>query len=149
MELICHLSWKVSLIKILISFNNAIEAIITIYTYPGHELPYKGTGSDNKGILENLTMLATNDNIRDKITVRIPLIKDYNDTKEVIDNTVEFCDKNNLRKVTLLPYHTLGVSKSERIGQVANLFEPPSKDRINEIRAAFEGRDIVVEVLGE
>jgi len=109
----------------------------------------EGTGVDNAIILENLTKLASDEAIRPKITMRMPLIKGYNDSDEVIGQTVEFYDKNNLRRVTLLPYHTLGISKSERIGEVANAFLPPSKDRVNEIRAMFEGRGIFVEVLGE
>ncbi len=109
----------------------------------------EGTGVDNHTILENLEKLAADESIRTKITMRMPLMKGFNDTEDIISATADFYDKNNLRRVTLLPYHTLGISKSERIGEVANVFEPPSKDRISEIRTVFEGRGISVEVLGE
>jgi pyruvate formate lyase activating enzyme len=104
---------------------------------------------DNDILLDNLTRLAADESIRDKIMMRMPLMKDYNDTDEVINATADFYDKNNLRKVTLLPYHKLGVPKSERIGEKAYVFEPPSKERIEEIREIFEAKGMDVSVLGE
>jgi pyruvate formate lyase activating enzyme len=109
----------------------------------------EGTGVDNEIILDNLSKLAADKSINSKLTIRMPLLKGYNDTRDVIEATADFYDKNNLRRITLLPYHTLGVSKSERIGKVPDVFEPPSKDRISEIRTTFENRGCCVEVLGE
>ncbi|MDD3289871.1 MAG: glycyl-radical enzyme activating protein [Eubacteriales bacterium] len=109
----------------------------------------EGTGVDNQGILENLVRLAADARICKKITMRMPLISGYNDTDEIIKETAAFFIKNNLRKVTLLPYHTLGVSKSERIGEVAEVFEPPSPERLVQIRSLFELTGITVEVLGQ
>ncbi|HCU08330.1 MAG TPA: glycyl-radical enzyme activating protein [Clostridiales bacterium] len=109
----------------------------------------EGTGVGNERILENLVRLASDDAIRSKITMRMPLISDYNDSEEVIKDTAAFFHKNNLRKVTLLPYHTLGVSKSERIGEVAEVFEPPSPERLSQLRSIFESAGITVEVLGQ
>lgn len=106
-------------------------------------------GVKNDLILDNLARLAAEKSIRDKIMMRMPLIKGYNDTEEVISATAEFYEKNDLRKVTLLPYHTLGLSKSERIGEKAHIFEAPSKERIDEIRKTLESRGINVSVLGE
>lgn len=108
----------------------------------------EGTGVGNEMILENLVRLSSDDAIRSKIIMRMPLISNYNDTEEVIKVTAVFFHKNNLRKVTLLPYHTLGVSKSERIGEVAEVFEAPSPERLNQIRSVFESAGISVEVLG-
>ncbi len=108
-----------------------------------------GTGVDNRLILENLERLAADNELRGKITMRMPLIRNYNDTDEVISATVAFFDKNNLRRVTLLPYHTLGVSKAERIGEVAEVFEPPSPERLEQIRSVFEAAGVAVEVLGQ
>jgi pyruvate formate lyase activating enzyme len=109
----------------------------------------KGTGVDNRLILENLERLSADDLIRKKITIRMPLIQGYNDTDNVIEETAAFLRKNNLRKVTLLPYHTLGISKSERIGEVAERFEPPSPERLAGIRSVFESAGIAVDVLGQ
>ncbi|NCB41127.1 MAG: glycyl-radical enzyme activating protein [Clostridia bacterium] len=107
------------------------------------------TGVDNHIILDNLTRLASEEEIRKKIMMRMPLIKEYNDTDEMIHATADFYDKNNLRRVTLLPYHKLGVSKSERIGEEAYVFDPPSKERIDKIREIFEARGMDVSILGE
>jgi pyruvate formate lyase activating enzyme len=109
----------------------------------------EGTGVGNEMILENLVRLSSDDAIRSKIIMRMPLISNYNDTEEVIKVTAVFFHKNNLRKVTLLPYHTLGVSKSERIGEVAEVFEPPSPERLSQLRSIFESAGITVEVLGQ
>lgn len=108
----------------------------------------EGTGVDNSRILENLESLAARDDIRGKITIRMPLISGYNDTDSVILETAAFLRRNRLQRVTLLPYHTLGVSKSERIGEVAEVFEPPSTERLAWIRLQFEQAGIAVEVLG-
>lgn len=107
------------------------------------------TGVSNEMILDNLSRLAASESIRVKIMMRMPLIKGYNDTDEIINETADFYDKNDLRKVTLLPYHKLGVPKSERIGEEAYVFEPPSRERLEKITEIFEKRGIDVSILGE
>lgn len=134
-------------------FNLASAANVTDILYDmkciNQDRHIEKTGVSNDIILENLCRLAENKDIRAKITMRMPLIKDYNDTDEIIHETADFYDQNNLRKVTLLPYHKLGVAKSERIGEEPYVFEPPSKDRIEQIQEIFEKRGINVNILGE
>lgn len=55
-------------------------------------------GVENDIILDNLVRLAVEDSIRDKIMIRMPLIKGYNDTDEVINATAEFYDKMTCEK---------------------------------------------------
>ena len=107
------------------------------------------TGVDNEIILKNLKKLAKQDDIRRKIIMRMPLIKDFNDTDEIIIKTVEFYVENRLQNVTLLPYHTLGLSKMEHIGGKVNEFEKPTANRINKIKTLFTDAGLSVEVMGE
>jgi pyruvate-formate lyase-activating enzyme len=69
--------------------------------------------------------------------MRMPLIKDVNDTDEMIRDTAEFYKAYGLNDVFLLPYHTLGVSKTRNIGHVPETFEAPSDERLEKIRSCI------------
>jgi len=106
------------------------------------------TGTGNELILQNLTALAADPEINPKLIVRMPLIGGVNDSEETIRKTGAFFAANNLKTVTLLPYHELGVSKCRNIGGQPELFKPPASDRIEEIREYFETCGIKAEILG-
>ena len=55
------------------------------------------------------------------IIIRIPLIPDCNDSDEAIKNLCFFLNENKgkYRYAEIMPYHTLGTSKSEKIGKTA------------------------------
>ncbi|MCI6639514.1 MAG: glycyl-radical enzyme activating protein [Pygmaiobacter massiliensis] len=113
---------------------------------PGHiEL----TGVSNQLILENLAKLAADPSVNPKIWMRMPLIAGVNDMPEVIDATCEFYQRHQLKKVTLLPYHELGVQKSRNLGCDQTTFAPPSTERLHEIRDQFAAIGMQVEILGE
>ena len=57
------------------------------------------TGVSNKRILENLQMLAEQPRLLEKITMRMPLIKDINDNMEMIQKTGEFYQQLGIRKI--------------------------------------------------
>ncbi|HKM28509.1 MAG TPA: glycyl-radical enzyme activating protein [Anaerovoracaceae bacterium] len=110
----------------------------------------KFTDQSNELILENLKMLASDDKTRAKIQMRMPLIKGVNDSQTIIQETARLYKEYGITKVTLLPYHNLGVSKKRNIGGKPVDFEPPSDARVEEIKAYFEkeaGMD--VEILGK
>lgn len=74
----------------------------------------KYTGVSNELILENLQKLAQ---LTDKIMVRVPLIPDFNDTKEDMCKIAEFIKSlNEILIITLIPYHSLAVNKYEQLG---------------------------------
>lgn len=107
------------------------------------------TGRDNGLILDNLRMLCSDDGTREKINMRMPLIKGVNDTQEIIERTAGFYRDNGIVRVTLLPYHNLGMNKEKNVGGVQQEFEAPDDARVDEIKAYFEdnaGMD--VEILG-
>ena len=107
------------------------------------------TGKDNASILKNLAKLAADPCIKNKIIVRMPLLQGINDTEKVIEETQIFLLQHNLKKVTLLPYHDLGIGKCRNIGQTAEIFSPPAEERLNAIQCQFEAVGICTEILGQ
>lgn len=54
-------------------------------------------------------------NAPEKITARVPIIPDFNDNE--ITEIMKFAAGHNVRKLHLLPYHTLGIAKYEQLGR--------------------------------
>jgi len=72
--------------------------------------------------------------------VRIPVIGGVNDTEENMNATALFLqDAPRLRYVELLPYHTMGIEKHDRLGRdtVQKRFATPSKERMIELSQCF------------
>ena len=78
----------------------------------------KLTGADNTHIMSNIHYLM---NRGADIIIRLPLIPNCNDSDEDIAELSEFLNKNKgrYRYAEIMPYHTLGIRKSERIGVIA------------------------------
>lgn len=108
------------------------------------------TSRSNVRILENLRRLAADEGTREKLQMRMPLIRGVNDTPEVIEATGRLYRELGLRHVTLLPYHNLGVSKMRNIGGTQEVFDPPSDQRVEEIQRFFQTfAGMEVEILGK
>ena len=77
------------------------------------------TGVDNAHIIENLTYLM--DRGAD-IILRLPLIPDCNDSDEDIARLSAFLSKNKgrYRYAEIMPYHTLGIGKAEKLGATSS-----------------------------
>ncbi len=113
------------------------------------EVHEKYMGKDNEIILSNLKRLCESSKAAEKIIMRMPLIKGVNDTMTDIEKTGALYQELGLKKLTIHPYHDLGLSKMRRIGGEQEKFEPPSQSDIITIRDFFRndcGMD--VEVLG-
>lgn len=107
------------------------------------------TGASNKQILENLEMLAADSRTGRKLILRMPLIKDVNDSDKIIRRTGELYRKLGIQRVNLLPYHSFGISKKRNMGGEQEAFECPEKDRLREIEIYFKNEiNLSVEVLG-
>lgn len=107
------------------------------------------TDRDNALILENLIRLSESPLVKDKIQMRMPLVKGVNDTESIIEQTAAFYKEHGIKNVTLLPYHDLGVSKKRNVGGVPQIFEAPLDERVDEIKAYFEKEaGMCVEILG-
>jgi len=71
------------------------------------------TEKDNALILENIKKLS---DAGAKIHVRLPLIDGINCDDENIDALAEFLNDINIYKISLLPFHTIGIAKFGRLG---------------------------------
>lgn len=107
------------------------------------------TGVGNQRIIDNLKMLAASAETADKLIMRMPLIKGVNDTDDMIRRTGRLYREIGVKRVNLLPYHRLGISKKRNTGGVQEEFEPPTKERLEEIALYLkEELHLNVEILG-
>lgn len=107
------------------------------------------TGVSNQLILDNLRMLAAEGKILDKLIMRMPLIKDVNDSRGIIQRTGALCRELDIKRVHLLPYHDLGISKKRNIGGKQETFQSPTEERLAEIETYFKNEiNLKVEILG-
>lgn len=106
------------------------------------------TGVSNERIIDNLRALAADPRTHDKIWVRMPLIKGLNDGDEEIQAAVALIKELAVRKVSLLGYHEMGVSKARHAGLDFDSFEAPSHERMEDIRKQFDSAGIDVEISG-
>ncbi|KEI09151.1 choline TMA-lyase-activating enzyme [Clostridium botulinum] len=78
---------------------------------------FKLTGVRNEQILENLEELLHR---KYNVKIRMPLLKEINDSKNEIEKTMEFLipykDYKNFKGIDLLPYHKMGVNKYNQLG---------------------------------
>lgn len=106
------------------------------------------TGLDNDRILENLIVLAERETTRTKLHMRMPLIAGLNDDDDLMARTADFYRLHRIPRVTLLPYHSLGVAKALHIGSRQERFEAPSPERVEAIRKLFEESGLRADISG-
>ena len=106
------------------------------------------TGVSNHLIHENLRRLASRGQ---EVTVRFPLIPGVNDTPAELHALSRLIDECRLRRVDVLPYHTIGRAKLRRLGQSleeATDFRVPSEDEAQVVAATLRHDGIQVLVGG-
>ena len=87
----------------------------------------KWTGVDNHLILENLRYL---DSMGKSTVLRCPIIPTVNDRDEHLAKIAEIANQlQNVLQIVIEPYHTLGVSKYERLGKSYTLSHLDTLDR--------------------
>lgn len=93
----------------------------------------KFTGASNEQILKNFCSIPEDK----EIFVRVPVVKGVNDKslKEIADFLK---DRKNVRLVELLPYHALGATKYEGLGQEGKKFAPPDMETLEEAMDYFK-----------
>ena len=97
----------------------------------------KYTGVSNRLILDNLRKLTERGK---SITVRIPLISGINDDDQSIQKFVEYLQSlKNIKQINLLAYHKGGCEKYKKLRKEGSpkTFQPPSDERIEEIKKVF------------
>jgi pyruvate formate lyase activating enzyme len=110
----------------------------------------KYTGVSNSLIFSNLKLILESGN---DVFVRIPVIPGFNDDKENLASLKQFLADSkckNLRKICLLPYHKIGKAKYKRfnIPYRMNDTEPPSRERMDELKEFFAETGIKVKIGG-
>ena len=107
------------------------------------------TGASNQLIIFNLRMLAADSRTKDKLIMRMPLIKGVNDSDDIIKATGELYREIRIKRVDLLPYHSLGIGKKRNVGGVQEEFYQPTEERIAEIEKYFKDEIYMnVQILG-
>ena len=88
----------------------------------------KWTGQSNGLILDNLALLGR---LNKKVVLRCPIIPGINDDHGHFEAIAKLKEKHrNIISVELMPYHMMGVSKAEQIGNEERTiaYETPSED---------------------
>ncbi len=97
------------------------------------------TGKSNELMLENAKKIAASGLTR--LSIRIPVIPTFNDTKEEILAIARFANElPGVRKIYLLPYHRLGQGKYDGLGREYQLTEilPPSSEHMEMLKKEVE-----------
>ncbi len=94
------------------------------------------TGVSHRWIWENLQMALTE--MKKEVWLRMPLIAGVNDSPELIRRTARRFQpyREQIPKVYLLPYHTLGFSKLEALGRSTSAcasFRPPEAEHLERL----------------
>lgn len=112
-------------------------------------LHQKYTGVPNEQILDNIRHIYHDLHI--PVIVRVPTIPGYNDDLKNIAATAKFAaqDLGGDVKVNLLPYHRLGDSKLESLGQTIHLhFEVPSDQHMQTLKELVESYGLACQIGG-
>lgn len=84
-------------------------------------------GMGNSGIHRNLEWLVDNGA---NVVVRMPLIRDFNDSWDAITGAIEYVKKlarrGNIQRIDILPYHQLGKNKYARLDMPYPIKDHPS-----------------------
>jgi pyruvate formate lyase activating enzyme len=99
------------------------------------------TGHENTNILDCANYLS---NIAKPVWIRHVLVPGVSDTDEYLHRLRDFISTlNNVEKIEILPYHTLGTFKWEELGIPYSLADtkPPTKERIENAEKILNGRE--------
>ena len=99
------------------------------------ELHQKFTGINNARILSNLRGLF---NMGADIIIRIPLIPGFNDTDDEFYKIKDFLSEFKPREIEILPFHTMGYGKYEKLGLKYEKFKEPDDEMINHFKKILE-----------
>lgn len=104
------------------------------------------TGVPNETILENIRHIRRELGV--PVIVRVPTIPGYNDDEENIAATARFAAELEA-PVHLLPYHRLGESKLESLGQTVKLhLEVPGQEHMERLKAVVEAQGAQAQIGG-
>lgn len=121
-----------------------IAPLVDLFLYdwkesdPEKHLSY--TGADNRLILSNLEYLSR---CNADIILRLPFIPGYNDTKAHLAGIAALANRHpRIRRIEIMPYHPLGVSKAQELGRAETgdaLPEIPGKQLLETVLNELRG----------
>ncbi len=104
----------------------------------------EGTGVENRLILKNLELIV------DIVPtwIRIPLIPGYNDDVEHIKKVAGLASELGVEKVSMLPYHEGGISKTKQIGlhSKKEALKTQSKEHLNLLKEILTSHNLFSEI---
>ncbi len=111
---------------------------------------YEFTGVSNKQILNNYRLLIESGK---DIIIRIPIIPGYNDDHDHLTRLKKYLTDTktgSLKKISLLPYHKTGLSKYKKFNIQNRMegVEPPSKERMKELKEFFSDTGVKIKTGG-
>lgn len=107
------------------------------------------TGRSNDIILENLRLLSRDEDVRERLIMRMPLIAGINDSEETIRKTSAFYRELGIRHVNLIAYHELGKVKASCVGREHHDFRAPGAEWLFRLKEIFTADGAEAEVIGE
>ena len=102
-------------------------------------------GDDNTRILDNLRRLGKTEK---PLWLRVPVIPGFNDTPDEMTAIAAIAAQiPNARRVTLIPYHSLGADKYRSLGMPYPYADaaPPAKEQMQTFRGIFTAAGMDVE----
>jgi len=131
---------------------SAIAALTDLFLYDlkfiDEEAHRRYTGVSNRQILGNLRALGA---VHRNIWMRVPLIPGANDGPEELRAVARFAAGiPGVRQVNLLPYHSTGRQKWQRLGRngVTTEFQSPSADALAGATAIFQEAGLLAKAGG-
>lgn len=105
----------------------------------------KVTGVDNKLILKNIQLLASDPQWNGFMIVRIPVIPGINDYEENIRETAKYVRSCDLEAINILPFHRLGEMKYRQLDMEYKLrgVDAPTEERMQKVKGWIEDEGIV------
>ncbi|MBD3228208.1 MAG: glycyl-radical enzyme activating protein [Candidatus Lokiarchaeota archaeon] len=127
--------------KLVLPYLDLIYFDLKIFDSQDHK---KYCGLDNNIILKNFQYLLKKKDI--ELLPRIPLIPEITATRENLINWKKFLEINGVRKIELLPYNPLWLSKITKLGKQeeykrSKWLEKSEKEQIKTIFSDFEYND--------
>ena len=120
-----------------------IDGFYVDYKHPDGEALRLATGADLSLVEENLRRLVE---LGARVTLRTPVIPGFNEDRDLLHRCVAFSASLGLQRHVLLPYHSLGRGKYEKLGLPYPLKDVPNMEpaALEDVRAI--GTELGVEI---
>jgi pyruvate formate lyase activating enzyme len=102
------------------------------------------TGVDNDRVLRNVRFASG----KVRTWLRIPLIEGFNDSPEHMKGMAQMAKEMGVEKISLLPYHEGGKSKSEQIGKIYRMpwAKSPREEHIQRLKEIASEMGVITTV---